>query len=153
MLEKDAATTFHLQADFYRQYLNQVLKFDFPAITKEAAVAYLKKVVGRAIRKLTTENDVIALISVIGELVKAEVGGQWFMIDRISFDEPYHTVYEPAIRTAQDTVYFIGTEIFGMVKWKVTTLENIFVSAHSYLTVPINWSSFAKRRPGLLLLE
>jgi hypothetical protein len=116
MLELDAAITFHLQADYYRQYLNKILKFDFPVITKEATAAYLKKVVGRAIRRLTTETDVIALISVIGELVKAEVGGQWFMIDRLSFDEPYHTVYEPAIRTSQDTVFLISTQIFGMVK-------------------------------------
>jgi hypothetical protein len=153
MLELDAAINFHLQADYYRQYLNKILKFDFPVITKEATAAYLKKVVGRAIRRLTTETDVIALISVIGELVKAEVGGQWFMIDRLSFDEPYHTVYEPAIRTSQDTVFLISTQIFGMVKWKVTTIENIFISARDYMTVPIRWAEFAKDSPGLLLVE
>lgn len=133
--------------------MNKVLKFDFSEITKEAATAYLKKAVGRAIRKLTTETDVLALISVIGELVKDEVGGRWFLIDRVSFYEPYHTVYEPAIRTANDTVFLISGTIFGKIKWKVTDLDTIFISARSYMTEPIRWQPFAAHRPGLIMLE
>jgi hypothetical protein len=153
MLELDEARTFHLQADYYRQYLNSVLKFDFPEITKEAATAYLKKAVGRAIRKLTTEADVIALIAVIGELVKTEVGGQWFLIDRQSFEAPYRTVYEPAIRTENDTVFLISSAIFGKIKWKTANLDTIFIAARSHMTVPISWPTFAEHRPGLILLE
>ena len=77
-IEEDRIKTFHLQANHYRQHLNTVLKFDFPAITEEAAQAFLKKVIGRFIKKLTTPTDMVALISVIGELVKQETNGKWF---------------------------------------------------------------------------
>lgn len=64
-IEGDRMKSFHLQADYYRNHLNTVLKFSFPEITKEAVQAYLKKVIGRKIKKLTTGSDVVALISVI----------------------------------------------------------------------------------------
>lgn len=70
--EGDRMKTFHLQANHYRQHLNNVLKFDLQEINKEAAQTYLKKVIGRSIKKLTTPTNVVALISVIGELVRQE---------------------------------------------------------------------------------
>ena len=77
-IEGDRMATFHLQADHYRQHLNNILKFDFKEINKEAAQAYLKKIIGRKIKTLTTSTDVVALISVIGELVKAETNWNGF---------------------------------------------------------------------------
>jgi len=59
--------------------LNRILKFDFPEITKEAAQAYLKKVLRRKIKKLTSGTNIVALISVIGELVKAAAIGRWLL--------------------------------------------------------------------------
>ena len=149
-VEGDRMKTFHLQADRYRQHLNNVLKFDFQEINKEAAQAYLKKVIGRKIKTLTTATDVVALISVIGELVKAEIGGKWFLVKRYG---TYNPIYEPNILTSAGNVYLISSRIIGKVKWRTSKLEDIFIDVHSTLTEPIKWTKFSKNRDDLILLE
>jgi hypothetical protein len=149
-IEGDKMKSFHLQADYYRNHLNKVLKFDFPEITKEAAQGYLKKVIGRKIKNLTTGTDVVALISVIGELVKAETGGKWFLEKRYGM---YNPIYEPNILTSEGNVYFMSSRIIGKVKWRVSKLENIFLDVHSTLTEPIKWKKYSKNRDNLIMLE
>ena len=149
-VEGDRMKTFHLQIDHYRQHLNNVLKFDFQEINKEAAQAYLKKVVGRKIKILTTATDVVALISVIGELVKAETGGKWFLVKRYG---TYNPSYEPNILTSAGNVYLMSSRIIGKVKWRTSKLEDIFIDVHSTLTEPIKWTKFSKNRDDLILLE
>ncbi len=148
--ECERIKTFHLQADHYRKHLNKVLKFDFDEITKDSAQAYLKKVIGRKIKGVTTGTDVIALISVIGELVKRETNGKWFLE---KYYGVYNPMYEPNIHTESGNVFLISSQIMGFVKWRVSTLENIFISAHSTMTVPIKWINFQKNRKNLILLE
>jgi hypothetical protein len=148
-VEGDRMKTFHLQSDHYRKHLNNVLKFDFQNITKEAAQSYLSKVVGRSIKKLTTPTDVIALISVIGELVKKETNGKWFLEKRYG---TYNPIYEPNIITESGGVFFMSNSIIGSVKWKVAKLEHILIDAHSKLTEPINWTKYSKGRPYLVIL-
>jgi len=149
-IESDRIKKFHLQADHYRKHLNTVLKFDFPEITKEAAQAYLKKVIGRKIKTLTTGSDVVALISVIGELVKAETGGKWFLEKRYG---TYNPIYEPSILTSQGNVYKMSSRIIGKVKWRTSKLEDIFIDVHSTLTEPIKWEKYSKYRDNLVMLE
>jgi hypothetical protein len=149
-IEGDRMLTFHLQADHYRQHLNTVLKFDFPEITKEAAQAYLKKVIGRKIKTLTTGTDVVGLISVIGELVKAETGGKWFLEKRYG---TYNPIYEPNILTSKGNVYLMSSRIIGNVKWRTSRLEDIFTDVHSTLTEPLKWKKYSKYRDNLIMLE
>jgi hypothetical protein len=148
-IERDRITKFHLQADHYRQHLNRVLKFDFPEITKEAAQAYLKKVIGRFIKKLTTQTDIVALISVIGELVKQETNGKWFLEKRYGV---YNPIYEPNILTADGSVILMSSRIIGKIKWRTSSLENIFTDVHSRLTEPIKWENYSKGRNNLIML-
>jgi hypothetical protein len=148
-VEGDRIKSFHLQTDYYRNHLNNVLKLDFPYINKEAAQAYLKKVIGRFIKKLTTATDVVALISVIGELVKAETNGKWFLDKSYG---TYNPIYEPNIVTASGNVILIGSKIIGMVKWISSKLEDIFLDVHSTLDEPIKWDKYSKHRSDLILL-
>lgn len=142
--------TFHLQADYYRKHLNRILKFDFPEITKEAAQAYLKKAIGRYIKKLTTPTDVVALISVIGELVKQETKGKWFLEKRYG---TYNPIYEPNIVTSSGNVILMSSEILGKIKWRTSSLDTIFINVHSKLTEPIKWKKYSKVRDNLIMLE
>lgn len=149
-IEGDRMKTFHLQADYFRNHLNTILKFDFPEITKEAAQAYLKKVIGRSIKKLTTPNDVVALISVIGELIKKEINGKWFLVKSYGM---YNPIFEPNIVSSAGNVFLISSNIIGKVKWRVSSLDNIFIDAHSKLTEPIKWKKYSKGRDNLIMLE
>jgi hypothetical protein len=149
-IEGERMLTFHLQADHYRQHLNSVLKFDFTEITKDAAHAYLKKVIGRFIKGVTKPVDIVALISVIGELVKQETKGRWFLEKRYG---TYNPIYEPSIVTRDGKVIPISSKIFGQVKWRVSSLEQIFVDVHSTLTEPIKWEKYSKGRDNLIILE
>jgi hypothetical protein len=149
-IEGDRIKIFHLQADHYRKHLNTVLKFDFPEITKEAAQAYLKKVIGRKIKTLTTGTDIVALISVIGELVKAETGGKWFLEKRYG---TYNPIYEPNIVTGDGNVVLMSSNIIGKVKWRVSSLDHIFIDVHSKLTEPIKWDRYSKVRDNLIMIE
>jgi hypothetical protein len=149
-VEGDKIKAFHLQADHYRQHLNKILKFDFTEITKEAAQAYLKKVIGRFIKRLTTPTDVVALISVIGELVKQETNGKWFLEKRYG---TYNPIYEPNIVTSKKNVCLISSQVIGSVKWRTSKLENIFIDVHSKLTEPIKWNKYSKDRDNLIVLE
>jgi len=126
------------------------LKFDFQEINKEAAQAYLKKVIGRFIKKLTTPTDVVALISVIGELVKQETNGKWFLEKRYG---TYNPIYEPNIVTADGNVFLMSSNIIGKIKWRVSTLDNIFIDVHSRLTEPIKWKNYSKGRDNLIMIE
>lgn len=149
-IEGERIRTFHLQADHYRKHLNTVLKFDFLEITKEAAQAYLKKVIGRKIKTLTTGTDVVALVSVIGELVKQETKGKWFLEKRYG---TYNPIYEPNIMTSDGNVFFVSSNIIGKVKWRVSSLEHIFIDLNSKLTEPIKWKNYSKGRDNLIMLE
>ncbi|WP_303312484.1 hypothetical protein [Hymenobacter sp. BT730] len=148
--EGDKIKAFHLQADYYRNHLNKVLKFNFPEITKEAAQEYLKKVIGRKIKNLTTGKDIVALISVIGELVKAETGGKWFLVKRYG---SYNPTYEPNILTSAGNIYLMSSRIIGKIKWRTSRIEDIFIELHSTLTEPIKWVDYSKSRNNLIVLE
>jgi hypothetical protein len=148
-IEGGRMKTFHLQADYYRNHLNNVLKLDFPEITKVAAQAYLKKVIGRQIKTLTTATDVVALISVIGELVKAETAGKWFLVKRYG---TYNPIYEPNIVTSSGNVFLISNEVMGSIKWRTAKLEHIFIDVHSTLTKPIKWKKYSKNKDNLIML-
>ena len=147
-IEGERMRTFHLQAEHYKDHLNKVLKFDFKEITKGSAQAYLSKVIGRKIKKLTTPTDVVALICVIGELVKQETNGKWFLEKRYGM---YNPIYEPNIVTAEGNLISISFEVFGLVKWRIAKLDTVFIDAHSKLTAPIKFNKYSKGRRIIVL--
>ena len=59
LTEKYRIITINKQIDFYRDHLNALLKFDFREGNREAAQAYLNKVIGRTIKNLTTHTDLV----------------------------------------------------------------------------------------------
>lgn len=111
------------QIDFYRKHLNTVLKFDFEEISHEAAQAYIKKVVGRTIRKLTTNTDLVGLIAIFGELLRKEINGKWAIEKWYGIYNPH---YKPRILTKNNKLIFIDDDILIKLKWKVTKVDGIF---------------------------
>lgn len=149
-IESDTIDTFNLQADKHRIHLNKVLNFQFPEINKEAAQAYLKKAIGRSIKQLTTSTDILALVSVIGELVKQETSGKWFLVKSYG---TYNPIYELNIVTSDGNVILMGSKIIGKIKWRTSALDTIFNDVHSKLTEPIKWKKYSKATDNLILLE
>lgn len=121
--EIDRIKTINKQIDFYRTHLNTILKFDFEEISREAAQAYIKKVVGRTIKKLTTNTDLVGLIAVFGELIRKEIGGKW-VIEK--WYGTYNPHYKPRILTKDDKLIFIDDTLLIQLKWKVTQIDSIF---------------------------
>jgi len=148
--ERERIKSFHLHTSYYLEHLNSTLKLNFPEVNKDSALAYLKKIVGREIGKLNTNKDVIALISIFGQLVKEETDGKWFLEKRYG---TYNPKYEPNIRTASGNVILISGKIRGNVKWKVATLESIFAGIHYKKTMPLTWSDYSRHRTNLIELE
>jgi len=147
-IEGERMRTFHLQAEYYKDHLNKVLKFNFKEITKESVQTYLSKVIGRKIKKLTTPTDIVALISVIGELVKRETSGKWILEKRYGM---YNPIYEPNIVTSDGNLISISFNVMGLVKWRVAKLDTIFIHIHSKLTAPIKFDKYSKGRRIIML--
>lgn len=121
--EIDRIKTINKQIDFYRNHLNTILKFDYAEISREAAQAYLKKVIGRTIKKLTTHTDLIGLIAIFGEVIRKEIGGKW-VIEK--WYGTYNPHFKPRILTKDKKLIFIDDTILGKVKWKVSFADFIF---------------------------
>ncbi len=102
--EIDRIKTINKQIDFYRIHLNTVLKFNFPEINRDAAQAYIKKIVGRTIKKLTTNTDLVALIAVFGELIRREVDGKWVLEKWYGTYNPH---FKPRVLTKDKKLIFI----------------------------------------------
>jgi hypothetical protein len=148
--ERERIMSFHLQTSYYLEHLNSTLKLSFKEINKESALIYLKKIIGREIRKLNTNQDIVALIAIFGQLIKQETDGKWFLEKRYG---TYNPKYEPNIRTASGNVILISGKIIGNVKWKVATLESIFADIHYKKTVPLTWTDYSRHRTNLIALE
>ncbi|HEX8278454.1 MAG TPA: hypothetical protein VF540_07150 [Segetibacter sp.] len=121
--EIDRIKKINKQIDFYRIHLNTVLKFDFPEISREAAQAYLKKVIGRTIKKLTTNTDLVALIAVFGEIIRREIDGKW-VIEK--WYGTYNPHFKPRILTKDKKLIFIDDTLLIQIKWKVSETDRIF---------------------------
>jgi hypothetical protein len=121
--EIERIKSIHMQIDFYRLHLNRVLKLDFEEINRDACQGYLKKIIGRTIRKLTTNTDLIGLIAVFGEVLRREIHGQWVIEKWYGIYNPH---YKPRILDKDQRLIFIDDKILGQVKWKVSSADRIF---------------------------
>ena len=121
--ELERIKTINRQIDFYRNHLNAVLKFDFPEISEGTAQAYLKKVIGRTIKKLTTNRDLVGLIAVFGEIMRKQIGGKWVIEKWYGTYNPY---FMPRILTPGKKLIHIDSLVLGAVKWKVSFIDTIF---------------------------
>ena len=146
--ECERIKSFHLQTSFYREHLNSILKLDFKEISKELALVYLNKIVDREIRKLNTNQDIVALIAIFGQLIKEETDGKLFLEKRYG---TYNPKYEPNIRTASGNVILASSKIIGNVKWKVATFESIFADIHYKKTMPLTWTDYSRHRTDKLI--
>jgi len=130
--EIERIKTINKQIEFYQQHLNTVLKFDFPEISREAAQAYLKKIIGRTIKKLTTHTDLMAVIAVFGELIRREIDGKW-VIEK--WYGTYNPHFKPRVLTKDDKLIFIDDDILGKIKWKISDSDMIFDGAEGVMDI------------------
>jgi hypothetical protein len=114
------------QIGFYHSYLNTILKLDYSEINQEAAHSYLKKIIGRTIKKITTHKDIIALIAVFGELIRKEVNGNW-VIEK--WYGTYNPHFKPRILNSKKRLIFVDDIILSQIKWKVSDIQYILGSA------------------------
>ncbi|HUM46901.1 MAG TPA: hypothetical protein PLD84_08235 [Chitinophagales bacterium] len=147
-IEIERIKVINTQADFYRRHLNNILKFAFKEINKEAAQAYLKRIIGRSIKKLTTETDVMALICVVGEIFKEETNGRWFLEKQYRL---YNPIFVPNIITADSSVIKVTDMLLTQIKWKVSSLDMIFSFARSEVIDPIKFKKYSRGRHILIL--
>lgn len=122
-MELERIKTINKQIGFYQNHLNSVLKFDFPEISEDVAQAYLKKVIGRTIKKLTTNTDLVGLIAVFGEIMRKKIEGKWVIEKWYGTYNPY---FMPRILTLDKKLIHIDSMVLGNVKWKVSFVNTIF---------------------------
>ncbi len=139
-LEKERIKEINLNIDYYHQHLNKVFKVDFQEINGESVQAYLKKIVGRTLRKLTTEKDAVALVAIIGQLLLNEEGGSWLLEKRYGTYNPY---FEPMLLTEKKQIINLSSIVLGQLKWKLASLTNLLISLRLHT---IDYKSYTKHR-------
>jgi hypothetical protein len=138
-LEKERISNINLHVDYYREHLNRILKLNFQEINRESVEAYLKKIVGRTIRKLTTEKDAVALIAVVGQLIINEQGGSWLIEKRYGTYNPY---FEPLLLNTDKQVILLSSIVMGKIKWKLALVNDLF-SSH-LMRNPIDYTFYSE---------
>ena len=103
-------------------HLNFILNFKFTELNKEVVSIYLKKIIGRTIKKLTTDQDIVALIIVIGEVLRREINGKW-AIEK--WYGTYNPKFKPRIINMNSELIFIDDLVWSNIKWKVSDIEII----------------------------
>lgn len=121
--ELERIKTINKQIRFYQNHLNSVLKFNFAELSEAVAQAYLKKVIGRTIKKLTTNTDLVGLIAVFGEIIRNKINGKWVIEKWYGTYNPY---FIPKILTPDKKLIHIDSLVLGNVKWKVSFVDTIF---------------------------
>jgi hypothetical protein len=144
-LEKERIKEINLNTNYYHQHLNEVFKLDFQEINRESVQAYLKKIVGRTLRKLTTEKDAVALVAIVGQLLLNEEGGSWLLEKRYGTYNPYS---EPLLLTAEKQVINLSSIVLGRLKWKLASLGDLYKSLHLHT---FDYASYAKYRTCIKL--
>ncbi|HYE55343.1 MAG TPA: hypothetical protein VD996_10880 [Chitinophagaceae bacterium] len=130
--ELERIRSIHKNIDFYRQHLNKVCKLDHKELTREAAQAYLKKLVGRTIRKLTTDTDLVALIAVFGEIMRRETGGKWMLEKWYGTYNPY---FIPRILNKRKQVIHFNDSLLTSIKWKVADADRILDNTEGVMSL------------------
>ncbi len=130
--EIDRIKSIHKQIDFYRKHLNTVLKLDFRELNRDAAQAYIKKVVGRTIKKLTTDTDLVALIAIFGEIMRREIKGRWMLEKWYGTFNPY---FMPKIINQKNKIVPVNDSVLLAIKWKVTFIDTILNDTDGDLTL------------------
>ena len=111
------------QIDFCQHHLNALLRFDYKELNRDTAQVYLRKIIGRTIKKLTTNTDLLALIAIFGEIVRREINGKWVIEKWYGMYNPH---YKPRILNNVGKLIFIDDAVLGNVKWKVSFVDMIF---------------------------
>ena len=131
-IEIERIKSINRQIDFYKNHLNTILKFDFQELNREAAQAYIKKVVGRKIKKLTTDTDLVALIAIFGEIMRREINGKWVLEKWYDTFNPY---FIPRILNKQNELIHFNDSLLISIKWKVTHIDSILNKTDGILTL------------------
>ena len=121
--EKERITNFHLQHKHYKEFLNQQLKFNFEQIDMEEIEKYLSKVIGRTIKKVSTEKETIGLISIVGQKFKELYPSKWIGSKRYG---TYNSYLEPSLVTNNKRVIPVSDLIRNSIKWKLKSANHIF---------------------------
>ncbi len=147
--ETDRIIEIQLNILFYQNHLNKVFKLNFTEINREAILAYLKKIVGREIRGINTDRDIVGMIAVTGDLVKRELDCKWFIEKWYGMYNPY---YELNLLSSDNKVIKISDIILGKLKWKIAKLDSIFKSP---LIIRVNggidYDNYSQQRNCIIL--
>jgi hypothetical protein len=125
-------STINKQIEFYQTHLNTVLKFDFKKLDIESAQVYMKKIIGRKIKKMTTDTDLIALIAILGEILRQRINGKWLLEKWYGTYNPY---YMPRILTPSKKIIHINDYILTSVKWNVADAEQLLNRSEGILSL------------------
>ncbi len=145
-VEIERVKTINKQINFYREHLNNVLKFDFAEVTRDSAQSYLSKIVGRSIKKLTVDIDLVALVAIFGEVARREINGKWVLEKWYGAFNPY---FVPKIIDSNDKVIPITESVLTSVKWKVTNVASIFKDIQGHRTL----NEIRKHRECIVLTD
>lgn len=96
---------------YYREYLNKRYKFDFAELNRENIQSYYLKLLKD---KLSYPTAIIALGSLMGELLRIELNGKWVLR---KWYGPYNPYYSPLIKS-DGKIFFVYDELYSMIKNK-----------------------------------
>lgn len=130
--EIDRIKTIHKQIDFYKNHLNTVLKFDFQELSRDTAQAYAKKIVGRTIKKLTSDIDLVALVAIFGEIMRLEINGKWVLEKWYGTFNPY---FVPKILNKKNKIIPINNSVLIAIKWKISDATHILKNTDGPLSL------------------
>lgn len=131
-IELDRIRSINKQIEFYQNHLNTVLNFQFKTVDVDTAQAYMKKIIGRKIKKLTTETDLVALIAIIGEIMRKRIKGKWLLEKWYGMYNPY---YMPRILDTSKKIIHINDYVLTSVKWNNANVEQQLKRTEGILTL------------------
>ena len=145
--EKDRIMNFHNQYEHYKEFLNKQLGFQIESVDMSSIEKYLSKVIGRTIKKVATEKEIIGLISVVGQKFKELYPSKWFGTKRYG---TYNSYLEPNLVTNVNRVIPVTDLVMSNLKWKVKNVQLIFSGLNFFnkteLEIGFDYDQYIKYR-------
>ena len=121
-IEIDNIRQINRKISYYIDHLAKILKLDYSGLNREYCQKCLSKIIGRYIKKITSEKDLVALIAIIGELVRKEVDGYWMLEKWYGLYNPY---FIPKILNKKKKVISVNDRVLSLVKWRIAKIDFI----------------------------
>ena len=121
--ERNRVLKFNSQFDHYFKYLKEHLNLSVSQLNEETLELFLSKVIGRSIKKIVEEKEIVSLTSILGEIMKRKYSGKWFAIKRYAI---YNGYLVPNFLTDNKRVIPVADIIHSSLKWKTKNVNLIF---------------------------